>query len=88
MSADILIEGCGWVELTAQIRAKSTDGESARSLPQVEIFTPNGRHVGVRRPIECWKYVAEKQAVEKRKKGARGRQSIGQKKRAHHSSKV
>ncbi|KAE8373799.1 hypothetical protein BDV26DRAFT_271270 [Aspergillus bertholletiae] len=88
VSADILIEGCGWVELTAQIRSKSTDGESARSSPQVEIFSPNGRHVGVRRPIECWKYVAEKQAVEKRKKGARGRQSIGQKKRAHHTSKV
>ena len=88
MSADILIEGCGWVELTAQIRAKSTNGEAARPLPQVEIFTPNGRHIGVRRPIECWKYIAEKQAVEKRKKGARGRQSIGQKKRAHHTSKV
>ncbi|KAF7591384.1 hypothetical protein BBP40_001610 [Aspergillus hancockii] len=88
MSADILVEGCGWVELTAQIRAKSTDSESPRSLPQVEIFTPNGKHVGVRRPFECWNFITEKQASEKRKKAARGRQSIGQKKRAHHTSKV
>jgi ribosome biogenesis GTPase A len=88
MSADILIEGCGWVELTAQIRAKCTDSESPKSLPQVEIFTPNGQHVGARRPLECWKFATEKQASEKRKKGPRGRQSIGQKKRAHHTSKV
>ncbi|KAB8229728.1 uncharacterized protein BDW43DRAFT_287362 [Aspergillus alliaceus] len=88
MAADILIEGCGWVELTAQIRAKSLEGESSRSLPQVEIFTPNGQHVGVRRPLEAWDFIAEKLASDKRKRAGRGRQSISQKKRAHHGSRV
>ena len=84
MSADILIEGCGWVELTMQIRAKSTsdDGdESPRSFPQVEVFSPNGQHIGSRMPIECWEFVAHKKTSDKRKLGARGRQNIGQQKR-------
>lgn len=88
MSTDILIEGCGWVELTVQIRAKSTnpaDGETPRSLPQVEVFTPNGRHIAARRPIECWNFIADKMAADQRKKGRRGRQNIGQKKRVRQS---
>ncbi|KAE8150418.1 hypothetical protein BDV25DRAFT_154358 [Aspergillus avenaceus] len=88
MSTDILIEGCGWIELTVQIRAKSVDGDSGRLLPQVEIFTPNGKHIGARKPIECWNFIAEKRATDNRKKGARGRQSISLKKRAQHASKV
>ncbi|GES61072.1 circularly permuted YqeH GTPase [Aspergillus terreus] len=88
MSTDILIEGCGWVELTVQIRAKSTnpaDGETPRSLPQVEVFAPNGRHIAARRPIECWNFIADKMAADQRKKGRRGRQNIGQKKRVRQS---
>lgn len=86
MSTDILIEGCGWVELTIQVRAKTDGGESAESLPQVEIFSPNGQHIGSRRPIECWRFTAEKQSSDRRKRASRGRQSIGKKKRTGVSS--
>ncbi|KAE8350851.1 hypothetical protein BDV28DRAFT_29894 [Aspergillus coremiiformis] len=88
MGADILIEGCGWIELTAQIRTRSLEGDSPRSLPQVEVFSPNGKHIGVRRPIECWTFIAEKIAMDKRKAGPRGRQSINRQKRANHTSKL
>lgn len=84
MSTDLLIEGCGWVELTMQVRAKSisADVESPRSLPQVEVFSPNGQHIGSRIPIECWEFIAQKKASDKRKRGPRGRQNIGLQRRA------
>lgn len=88
-STDILIEGCGWVELTVQTRAKRNDvdgSESSESLPQVEVFTPYGRHIGARAPIECWNMIAQKQAADKRKTGARRRQNVGQLKRARQSA--
>ncbi|PLB34548.1 uncharacterized protein BDW47DRAFT_134296 [Aspergillus candidus] len=88
-STDILIEGCGWVELTVQTRAKRSDkdgAESSESTPQVEVFTPYGRHIGARAPIECWNLIAQKQAADKRKIGARRRQNVGQLKRAHQSA--
>lgn len=67
MSADILIEGCGWIELSIQIRSKR-DAEDEPSYPQVEVFTPNGKHIGSRRPIECWNFIAEKKKIDKRKR--------------------
>ncbi|KAJ5169795.1 uncharacterized protein N7500_002578 [Penicillium coprophilum] len=67
MSADILIEGCGWIELSIQIRSKR-DAEDEPSYPQVEVFTPNGKHIGSRRPIECWNFIAEKKKLDKRKR--------------------
>lgn len=66
MSADILIEGSGWVELSIQIRSKR--GEEDPAYPQVEIFSPNGKHVGSRRPIECWEFIAHKQRLDRRKR--------------------
>jgi ribosome biogenesis GTPase A len=65
MSADILIEGCGWIELSIQIRSKRGT-EDEPFYPQVEVFTPNGKHVGCRRPIECWNFIAEKKKIDKR----------------------
>lgn len=87
MSTDILIEGCGWVELTVQVRAKSakeseSEDETSKSFPQVEVFTPHGRHVGSRAPIECWKFIEAKKVADNRAKGPRGRQNIGLEKRA------
>ncbi|KAJ0416175.1 telomere stability and silencing-domain-containing protein [Aspergillus carlsbadensis] len=83
MSADILIEGCGWVELTAQIRAKPTqDGdELVKSFPQVEVFTPNGKHIASRKPIECFGLTEQKKKHDQRRIGSRGRQSISHTKR-------
>ncbi|KAL3461358.1 telomere stability and silencing-domain-containing protein [Aspergillus heterothallicus] len=83
MSADILIEGCGWVELTAQVRAKPTisGDEPAKFFPQVEVFTPHGKHIASRKPIECWGLLEQKKKHDRRSMGSRGRQSISQKKR-------
>ena len=61
LSVDILIEGCGWVELVAQVRKKDMEavGATARFFdskpyPRVEIVSPDGRHIGVRRPMGGW----------------------------------
>jgi len=60
-STDVLIEGCGWVELVAQVRKKDMESANqigdlfdARPYPRVEVFSPDGRHVGVRRPMGAW----------------------------------
>ncbi|KAL2811086.1 telomere stability and silencing-domain-containing protein [Aspergillus granulosus] len=83
LSADILIEGCGWIELTAQIRANpAKDGnEPAMAFPQVEVFTPNGKHIAARKPIECWGLLEQKKKHDQRRIGPRGRQSISHRKR-------
>lgn len=64
-STDILIEGCGWVELVVQVRKKDiesqqikheggNDGLADTNFPTVEVFTPNGKHIGARRPMNGW----------------------------------
>ena len=68
MAADLLIEGCGWVELSIQVRSKRNPEEDAAEFPQVEVFSPNGDFVGSRRPIECWNFMAEKLKADKRKR--------------------
>ncbi|KAJ6126704.1 hypothetical protein N7523_002316 [Penicillium sp. IBT 18751x] len=68
MSADILIEGCGWVEISVQVRAKRNSETESPSYPQIEVFTPEGKHIGSRPPIECWNFIAEKKKADKRKR--------------------
>ena len=63
--ADILIEGAGWIELSAQVRTKET--ELTGGIPQVEVFTPNGRHVGLRAPIQCYKFVQQRKKKKEKK---------------------
>jgi len=54
-SADILIEGCGWVELAVQVRKRDYRGlEGVIDFPSVEVFSPEGKHIGVRRPMNAW----------------------------------
>lgn len=62
-SADLLIEGVGWVELVAQVRSKpgnlpSGSGDDAfgpwSGVPEVEVFSPKGKFVGIRRPLNAW----------------------------------
>lgn len=67
MSADILIEGCGWIEISIQVRSKRSAEADSPSYPQVEVFTPNGKHIGSRPPIECWKFIEDKRKADKRK---------------------
>ncbi|RAH46092.1 uncharacterized protein BO95DRAFT_514193 [Aspergillus brunneoviolaceus CBS 621.78] len=109
MAADVLIEGCGWVELTVQTRARShaltvdeydedmdddyllgasKDVAAFSRTPQVEVFTPHGRHIGSRAPLECYKYIAEKEAAVKRQARGRGRQSISHQKRVKASRRA
>ncbi|KAJ5088829.1 hypothetical protein N7456_012445 [Penicillium angulare] len=68
MAADILIEGCGWLEVSIQRRNKRNSEEDTIEYPQVEVFTPNGEFIGSRRPIECWTFTAEKLKADKRKR--------------------
>ena len=60
-SIDILIEGCGWVELVAQLRKRDFEMPTPfasvvddRPYPQIEIHSPGGRYIGVRRPMNAW----------------------------------
>ncbi|KMP01693.1 hypothetical protein CIRG_01832 [Coccidioides immitis RMSCC 2394] len=70
MSVDILIEGCGWVELITQIRTKDfVEGE----FPKVEVFSPNGKCVGSRRPISAYTFLHEKRKQDAKKAGRRRR---------------
>lgn len=62
-SADVLVEGCGWIELVAQVRRrhleveKETNASGQNPLfdstpyPSVEISSPDGKYIGVRRPM-------------------------------------
>ncbi|KFY50705.1 hypothetical protein V496_09229 [Pseudogymnoascus sp. VKM F-4515 (FW-2607)] len=72
LSTDILIEGCGWVELVCQVRKKQLDpsgvldghgkDDNSRleqtpaniSWPEVEVFSPDGKFIASRRPINAW----------------------------------
>jgi genetic interactor of prohibitins 3, mitochondrial len=77
VSTDVLIEGCGWVELVAQVRKRELDpvqSTEARSTysqeeygissdikwPEVEVFSPDGKFIGNRRPLGAWMINAEK----------------------------
>lgn len=84
LSTDILIEGCGWVELVAQVRKRRSslseyqeekneadeeawefeprdeNEEIDPNWPAVEVFTPEGKFIASRRPMNAWLNVAEK----------------------------
>lgn len=89
MAADILIEGCGWIELTMQVRTKSKgDGEDAASAsPQVEVFSPYGQHVGSRPPIESYGFIVQKRKWKMRRTRRSRPSNINHKKRTVHGSK-
>jgi hypothetical protein len=68
MSADVLVEGCGWIEVSVQVRTKRNEEPDTENYPQIEVFTPNGKHIDTRPPIECWNFIAEKLKADKRKR--------------------
>ncbi|RDW75588.1 hypothetical protein BP5796_06409 [Coleophoma crateriformis] len=93
LSTDILIEGCGWVELVAQVRKRPGEMSKSRNSntdikvdeademdgidpqwPAVEVFTPEGKFVGSRRPMNAW-LLSTKKLGQVRVKG-RPRQSM------------
>lgn len=60
-SADILIEGVGWVELACQVRSRrhsllrdAFDRAEEEVRPRVEVFTPKGKFIAVRKPMCAW----------------------------------
>jgi hypothetical protein len=62
-ASDILIEGCGWVELVAQVRKPKapvdalsalSPVESIPAYPEVEIFSPDGKFIGQRQSISAF----------------------------------
>jgi hypothetical protein len=82
LSTDILIEGCGWIELVAQVRksrlagtkssttqdtdvagsdhdASESHGSIDATVVEVEVFSPGGKHVGCRRPLNAWRFNSE-----------------------------
>ncbi|KAJ6017361.1 hypothetical protein N7451_000740 [Penicillium sp. IBT 35674x] len=68
MAVDILVEGCGWIEVSIQVRNRRGSEDEPPTYPQVEVFSPKGQYIGGRRPIECWNFMAEKLKVDKRKR--------------------
>ncbi len=87
-SMDILIEGCGWVELVVQVRKRDVgsrtrtadDTEQGEAFPAVEVFSPNGKHIGCRRPMNGWLLGGEKPASMRRMTGRPRRSMKGVKK--------
>lgn len=79
-AADILIEGCGWVEVAVQVRRRErelqfrppppsyaetpillSDAQAqVAEFPQIEVFSPNGNHVGVRAPMNAYALIEKK----------------------------
>ena len=66
-SADILVEGCGWIELVAQVRKRDvetgtepSDFFDTRPYPRIEVYSPDGGHVGVRKPMGIWSLCGKK----------------------------
>ncbi|KAL8964773.1 MAG: hypothetical protein Q9183_004226 [Haloplaca sp. 2 TL-2023] len=54
-AVDVLIEGCGWVELVAQVRKKDLEVvNGGPKFPAVQIWSPNGDYIGVRQPMNGW----------------------------------
>ena len=61
-SADLLVEGCGWIELVVQVRKREIESRTTNAegnynfsiFPEVEVFSPHGKHVGIRRPMNAW----------------------------------
>ena len=78
-SADMLVEGVGWVELVCQVR-RNAGLEGDVQIPEVEVFSPDGKAVGWRRPLGAWG-LGGKKVVPVHKRRERPRMSIGMTKR-------
>lgn len=92
-SADILIEGVGWIELVCQVRNRrkslipdaltaelGDNSPEKEALPEVEVFTPKGKFIGIRQPMNAW-LIAGQKKVAKHAQRSRPRMSISMRKR-------
>ena len=80
-SADLLIEGVGWIELVCQVRRRDKSFipdnpfDSSGRFPEVEVWSPEGKFVAIRRPMSAWLLGGPKK-VPKHARRLRPRQSI------------
>ncbi|EFQ97322.1 hypothetical protein MGYG_00362 [Nannizzia gypsea CBS 118893] len=65
MGVDILIEGCGWIELTCQVRTRTREPDD---FPKVELFSPQGKFVGSRMPLSTYAFTLKHRAQEENKR--------------------
>ncbi|KAI5302959.1 hypothetical protein KEM56_000181 [Ascosphaera pollenicola] len=72
-ATDILIEGCGWIEIIAQVRRKQLE---AGFVPKLEIFSPKGQFVGSRPSMCAYSFELEKRQKTARKNKSRPRKSM------------
>ncbi|MCJ1423055.1 hypothetical protein MMC29_000936 [Sticta canariensis] len=83
LSTDILIEGCGWIELVVQIRKRELESQDHSNegkihdpiFPTVEVFSPEGKDIGARRPMSAW-LLGGRKRVSSRKRTVRPRRSM------------
>ena len=110
LATDILIEGCGWIELVAQVRknqlvsaspsttqymdavssdndASASPGEVDATVLEVEVFSPEGKHIGCRRPLNAWRFNGET-CLTAHKRRSRPRPSMKGTKKSGRSGRV
>ncbi|KAL8655197.1 MAG: hypothetical protein Q9210_001026 [Variospora velana] len=76
-STDILIEGCGWIELVAQVRKKDIQSTSAgKEYPVVEVWSPNGDYIAARRPMNAWLLFQRKAVADRRSRPRRSMKGV------------
>ncbi len=83
VATDILIEGCGWVELVCQVRRSRFE---AGEHPEVEISTPEGKFIGSRRCMSGWLLGGPK--VENRARGRPRKSMKGAKKEGRRQNRA
>ncbi|KAK4547931.1 hypothetical protein LTR36_010650 [Oleoguttula mirabilis] len=100
-SADVLIESVGWVELVCQVRRRIEsllspgalgaldieDTDARGMLPEVDVFSPEGKYVGLRRPMCAW-LLGGKKKTPVHERRLRPRQTISVSKRREGSRRV
>ena len=96
LSTDILIEGSGWVELVVQIRKGplnvDAEGEGVKEymtsgvFPEVDVYSPQGKCIGARRPMNAWLAGGPKPVPSSRRNGRPKRSMRGSKKRQKKNS--
>jgi hypothetical protein len=70
LALDVLIEGCGWVEVVAQVRTRHLFGERTvdefdavlgaqeeprePNWPVIDVYSPEGKFIATRMPMNAW----------------------------------
>lgn len=74
LSTDVLIEGCGWVELIVQVRKRRL--EEGGAVPRVEILSPHGQCIGTRSSMCAYSFIMEKEKMVARRRTSRPKKSM------------